>query len=208
MPAPSRSLSSAGASATASSSHLSEPASERCAESPIVCDYSRAMASASDDDFEREAGALLERGAVDEAASLAIRRLGPSILGWLRAVVRDRDDADDAFARFAENLWTSLAAFRRECSFKTWAHRLAWQAALRVLEDPYRRRREQLPTTEATRIAAEVRSRSSLERDAADEERVERLRRALQPDEQTMIILRFDRGLSWTEVAQVLAAGG
>ncbi|HZS42416.1 MAG TPA: sigma-70 family RNA polymerase sigma factor [Polyangia bacterium] len=166
------------------------------------------MADASAEQLDQEVGALLERGAVDEAASLAIRRLGPSILGWLRAVIRDADDADDAFARFAESLWSSLRGFRRECSLKTWTHRLAWQAALRILEDPYRRRREALPTTEATRIAAEVRSRTSLARDADEAARVERLRRALAPEEQTMIILRFDRGLSWSEVAEVLAAGG
>jgi RNA polymerase sigma-70 factor, ECF subfamily len=162
----------------------------------------------ADAELEQEVGARLERGATAEAAELIIRRLGPSILGWLRAVIRDADDADDAFARFAENLWTSLAGFRRECSLKAWSHRLAWQAALRVLEDPYRRRRAALPTTDAERIAAEVRSATSLARDAAESARLERLRSALAPDEQTMIILRFDRGLSWSEVAEVLAAGG
>ena len=166
------------------------------------------MAEPLDLEVERDVGALLARGAVDEAASLGIRALGPLILGYLRAVVRDRDDADDAFARFAENFWVSLSTFRGECSIKTWAYRLAWQAALRVLEDPYRRRREPLLTTEASRIAAVVRSQTSLERDDAAEARVERLRRALQPDEQTMIILRFDRDLSWSEVGQVLADGG
>jgi RNA polymerase sigma-70 factor (ECF subfamily) len=160
------------------------------------------------DEIDRDVAERLARGAVDEAASLALRTLGPAILGWLRAVVRDRDDADDAFARFAENLWASLSSFRHECSLKTWAYRLAWQAALRVLEDPYRRRRERLPTSEATRIADEVRSRTSLERDDVAARRVEKLKAALQPDEHTMIILRFDRGLSWTEVAEVLAAGG
>src|SRR5258708_33516412 len=106
------------------------------------------MAMKSDEPDESELGALLDRGAFDEAASLAIRRLGPLVLGYLRAVIRDRDDADDAFARFAENLWTSLPGFRRECSLKTWTHRLAWQAAPRILEDPDRRRRDVLPTTE------------------------------------------------------------
>jgi RNA polymerase sigma-70 factor, ECF subfamily len=166
------------------------------------------MAPLSDDPLEREVGELLAAGAVDQAASLAIRRLGPQIFGYLRAVIRDRDEADDAFARFAESLWTSLRTFRRECSLKTWAHRLAWQSALRVLEDPYRRRRAVLETTEATRIAAEVRSQTSVEREAVDAARLDRLRQALQPDEQTMIILRFDRGLSWTEVGQVLADAG
>jgi RNA polymerase sigma-70 factor (ECF subfamily) len=130
------------------------------------------------------------------------------VLGYLRAVVRDLDDADDAFARFAESLWASLAGFRRECSVRSWTHRIAWQSALRVLEDPYRRRRTPLPTSEATRIAAEVRSASSIQREAAVPERVEKLRRALTPEEHSLVILRFDRGFSWSEVAEALSEGG
>jgi RNA polymerase sigma-70 factor (ECF subfamily) len=158
--------------------------------------------------FERQVQALLTRGQHDAAAELTIREQGPAVLGYLRAVVRELDDADDAFARFAETLWSSLSGFRGDCSMKTWAHRIAFQSALRILQDPYRKRRAPLPTTNASRIAAEVRNASSLAREAAVPARVEKLRQALTPAEHTLVILRFDRGLSWGEIALAMAGDG
>jgi RNA polymerase sigma-70 factor (ECF subfamily) len=160
------------------------------------------------DAFQEEISRLIAAGEPSQAATLAIRQLGPQVLQYLRAVLRDGDDADDAFSRFAEGLWTSIANFRGEGSLKAWAYRIAWHAALRVAQDPYRRRRDLLQTTEASRLAAEIRSRTSIELEARAQERIERLRRELAPDEQTLIILRFDRGLSWREVAQVLEEEG
>lgn len=162
----------------------------------------------SDADFEARVADLLAAGKTDDAAEVALRQLGPSVLGYLRAVVNDTDDADDAFARFAETLWSSLGGFRRECSVRTWTHRIAWQAARRVLQDPYRRRRIPLGSSSAANIAAEIRSTSSLEREATAPTRAARLRAELTPEEHTMVILRFDRGFSWSEVAEALAADG
>jgi RNA polymerase sigma-70 factor (ECF subfamily) len=158
--------------------------------------------------LENEVVRLVAAGANGEAASLAIRQLGPPVLQYLRAILRDSDDADDAFSRFAEGLWTSVGNFRGEGSFKAWAYRIAWHAALRVAQDPYRKRRDLLGSSDASRLAAEVRSRTSVEMEAKATERIERLRQELAPDEQTLIILRFDRDLSWREVAQVLEEEG
>jgi RNA polymerase sigma-70 factor (ECF subfamily) len=158
--------------------------------------------------LEQEILRLVATGEHGDAASLAIRQLGPQVLQYLRAVLRDGDDADDAFSRFAEGLWTSIANFRGDGSLKAWAYRIAWHAALRVAQDPYRKRRDLLQTTAASRLAAEVRSRTSIELEARAQERIERLRRELAPEEQTLIILRFDRELSWREVAQVLEEEG
>jgi RNA polymerase sigma-70 factor, ECF subfamily len=145
---------------------------------------------------------------ITEAATLTIRRYGPAILQYLCIVVKDSDDADDAFSRFAEGVWASIAGFRGEGSLKSWSYRIAWHAALRVLQDPYRRRRDLLNTSEASRLAADVRSTTSAALETLAAQRIERLRKELKPDEQTLIILRFDRGLSWREVAAVLDEEG
>jgi RNA polymerase sigma-70 factor (ECF subfamily) len=158
--------------------------------------------------LDAQIAAFLDDGHVEDAATATLRQLGPEVLQYLRAVVRDLDDADDAFSRFAEGVWSGIGAFRRECSIKAWAYRLAWHAALRVLQDPYRRRRDRLQTSVASRLAAQIRTLGSVERDQRVADRIERLRRELLPDEQTMIILRFDRSLSWREVARVLQADG
>jgi RNA polymerase sigma-70 factor (ECF subfamily) len=150
---------------------------------------------------------LLGKGELKGAATVAIRGLGPEILGYLTAVVRDPVDASDLFSQFAESLWRSLPQFRQECSLRTWAYHLAWHAVQRSARDPYRRRGHRLATSQASRLAAEVRASTSIRREQRSE-RVERLRQRLEPDEQTLLILRLDRELSWREVAQVFAEQG
>jgi RNA polymerase sigma-70 factor (ECF subfamily) len=157
---------------------------------------------------EADVVALLDQGEIDRAAERIIRGLGAEILRYLRGVADDPDDADDAFSRFAEGLWSSMGSFRRESSVKAWAYRIAWHAALRVLQDPYRRRRDLLRSSQASQLADEVRSRTSLEREAHVDERIERLRRELPPEDRALLILRIDRGLPWNDVARVFAGDG
>ena len=83
------------------------------------------------------------------------------MLGYLTAVLRNEDDAHDVFSQFAEDLWKGLPGFRRESAVRTWAFRLAWHAASRYARDPYRKRDRQIATTEASKIAEEVRSTMS-----------------------------------------------
>jgi RNA polymerase sigma-70 factor (ECF subfamily) len=56
----------------------------------------------------------------------------------------------------------------------------------------------------ASRLAQSIHStsRASLEKDAA---RLARIRTQLTPEEETLLLLRIDRRLSWDEVADVLA---
>ena len=151
--------------------------------------------------IERRIAHELERGALPQAATEAVRGYGPQILGYLRALLRDPGTADEAFSQFSEDLWKGIEHFRRESSFKTWAYTIAWNAARRVLRDPYHRRKERLRTSEAIQIADGVRSLSSAYR---ERDSLAKLRERLRPDEQTLLILRFDRELTWKEIAQVL----
>lgn len=155
-----------------------------------------------DDDVK----ALLGRGEEKEAATAALRALGPEILGYLENVLGDHDDARDVFQRFAEDLWTWLPAYRGG-SLRAAGYRIAWHAALRFRREAWRRRRERMRTTMASRIAASITSpETRLATQPRD--RLARLRAALEPEERTLLILRLDRELSWNEVAEVLSAGG
>jgi RNA polymerase sigma-70 factor (ECF subfamily) len=151
--------------------------------------------------------ALLEAGDLRGAATYAIRTLGPRIHGYLRAVMRDEGDAAEAFAGFAEDLWRGLPRFRRECAFETWAFKLAWRAALHVRDDAYRRRGRRLATTDASRLADEIRRSSVLEAERQSDA-LERLREKLTPEERSLLVLRVDQRLSWDEVATVMSAEG
>ena len=149
----------------------------------------------------------LESGDAAGAATEALRGYGPEIRGYLGSILRDDSAAADVFADFCEDLWRGLPGFRRQSSLRTWAYKIAWNAAQMFLRDPYRRRVRRLETSEYSQLADELRQ-SSVRLDprvAAD--RLARLREALKPDEQTLLILRIDKGLPWKDIAQVLADG-
>jgi RNA polymerase sigma-70 factor (ECF subfamily) len=141
------------------------------------------------------------------AATEAIRGFGPSVIRYLRSVLRDEDDAGDAFSRFAEKLWRSLPSFRGDCTLRAFCYRIAWSEAEHVRSDAYRQRRVRLRSGVASQLADEVRasSRGRRERQAG---RLAELRAALDPHEQSLLTLRIDQDLSWREIAEVLAAPG
>jgi RNA polymerase sigma-70 factor (ECF subfamily) len=91
-------------------------------------------------ELEARVRALREAGELAAAATAAIRGLGPSVLRYLRSLLRDEDDAAEAFSRFAENLWTGLPGFRGQASVRTWAYRLAWSAAQDLRDGAWKRR--------------------------------------------------------------------
>jgi len=148
--------------------------------------------------------ALRGEGDLEGAATLAIQSLGPEILGYLTALLQNPADAHEVFSQFAEDLWKGLSGFRGESSLRTWAYRLARHAALRHRRDPYRRRGERLETTQASAVAGAVIASTEIRHEWRAQQ-LARLRARLAEDEQTLLILRVDRGLSWSETAEVLA---
>jgi RNA polymerase sigma-70 factor (ECF subfamily) len=150
----------------------------------------------------------LAKGELREAATVGIRGYGPQILGYLVALCRDEDTGCDVFSQFSENLWKGIGSYQGASSFKTWAYRVAWAAAQRWVRDPYRRRGRPLGTDEVSAIVAEVRSTTAIYRQTATKDRVAKLRQYLDPFEQTLLILRIDRKMSWSDAAQVLAEEG
>jgi RNA polymerase sigma-70 factor (ECF subfamily) len=159
-------------------------------------------------DLEPRILALLDAGDLSGSATEALRGYGPQILGYLTAVMRDEDDAHDVFSQFAEDLWRGLPGFRRESSVRTWAFRLAWHAASRYARDPYRKRHRPILTTEASKIAEQVRSTMSTYAPGGRADRLLKLRESLDKEEQTLLILRVDKAMPWEDVAEVLRADG
>jgi len=147
----------------------------------------------------------LDQGDHAGAATLVVREYGPQLLGYLCSVLRNEADAAEVFSMFSEDLWRGLPGFRRECPLRVWCYRLAWHAAARFLRDPYRGRGRRLETTELSRLVEEIRSSVFLGRDQARQATLDRLRAGLAPDERTLLVLRLDRGLGWSDVALVMA---
>ncbi len=150
---------------------------------------------------------LLASGDVAGAATAALRELGPTILRYLRSLLRDEADARDAFSQFAENLWKGLPEFRAESSLRTWAFRLAWHAALNVRDEAWRRRRQRLATGDASRLADEIRTRTGV-RVERQKKALDVLREALSVEDRSLLVLRIDQALPWNDIAEVLGAEG
>jgi RNA polymerase sigma-70 factor (ECF subfamily) len=157
---------------------------------------------------EQDIRELLERGDLKGAAAKALRSYGPQILAYVRAVLRDEDAACEGFSRFGEGLCKGIGKFRGESSVLTWSYGLAWGAIRRIKREPFRRKARRLQTSEASRLGAEVRNSTVPYRKTDVKDAVARLRESLGPDEQTLLILRVDRDLSWKDVVQVFAAEG
>jgi len=157
------------------------------------------------EDLEAQIGCLLEAGELSAAASTILRGYGPAILGYVAGLARDEDRADDVFSQFCEDLWRGLPEFRRDSSARTWVYTLAWHAWLRQERDAYRRHGRPLASEEMSRLAAEVRSTTAPHLKSEAKDAVARLREQLSPTEQSLLVLRVDRGLSWSEVAAVMS---
>lgn len=143
-------------------------------------------------------------GDLSGAATAAIQELGPSILGYLRSVLRDETDAAEAFSRFAEDLWRGVGGWRGDSSLRTWAYKIAWCAAMDVRTSAWKRRARRLESTEASRLAEDVRTRSVV-RDERRRLVLDRIRADLSPEEQSLLFLRIDQELEWAEIAEVLS---
>ncbi|HET9596579.1 MAG TPA: sigma-70 family RNA polymerase sigma factor [Anaeromyxobacteraceae bacterium] len=150
---------------------------------------------------------LLAAGRFSAAADVIMRELGSFVRRYLRSILRDDADADEAFSSFGEALVRGLVQFRGESAVKTWVLRLAVHEAYDVRTTPWRRRTRRLGTAEASALADEVRGSTAprLERHRLA---VDRLREHLAPEDQALLVMRVDQELSWAEISDVLAGAG
>ena len=158
-------------------------------------------------DLEVRIGKLLAAGDRPAAATATIQDLGPPVLRYLRSMLRDEDDASDAFSIFAENVWRGLATWRGDGSLRAWSFRLAYNAAINLRNEAWRRRGRRFFTGEASALAEEILTRSHVKVER-QRQALDRLRESLDVEDVSLLALRVDQKLSWTDIADVLAADG
>lgn len=162
-------------------------------------------------DPERAIDERLAAGDVAGAVTRVLRTYGPEIYGFLRALHRDAGDADEVFSLFAEALWRSLPGRELRCSHRTWAYAIARRSSLGYRRTARRRAARIAPWPEDTGlsgVAAAVRSETALHLRTANKSRFAELRAQLSEEDQTLLMLRVDRGLAWNELVEVLAEDG
>lgn len=142
------------------------------------------------------------------AATALVEGYGPEILRYLLSLVRDATAAGDVFSQFCENVWVGLPRFRGESSFRVWAYALARHAWFRLLRDPHRKqeRRIQLSDVPSVQLVADnVRSRTAEYMRTETKDKIDEIRAKLPPDDQSLLVLRVNRGMGWNDIARALA---
>jgi RNA polymerase sigma-70 factor (ECF subfamily) len=158
--------------------------------------------------IEERIATLLARGEYVLAVELAIRDVGPGVRRFLRATLRDEDLAADAYSLFSEKVWRHLGTFRAEAAFRSWAFRVAANAARSVRDDAWHRLARRLEDDPAPAATVEHGVEAPWRVEEQRARALALLRARLRPEEQELVVLRVDRALPWDDAARVLAGRG
>lgn len=159
------------------------------------------------DPRDAEIRARWEAGDHDGAATEAIRRYGPEILGLLLALHGgDEDAAGEVFSMFGEQLWRGLPGFAWSCSVRTWAYVIARNASRGYRRAQRRREQRAVPLSDCPaviEIAAKIRTETLSYLRTERRHEISRLRDSLPEEDRALLILRVDRDLAWLDLARV-----
>ena len=159
------------------------------------------------DALERRIRSLWDAGDMRRAATVLLEGYGGELLGFLMLRLRDRDAASEAFSKFTEDLWRGLGGFEWRCSARVWSYTLARHAASHYIRGARRRRERLAPLSRAgplSKIEERIRTATLASARTESKTRIARLRERLRSDDQMLLVLRVNRRLDWTEIAQVM----
>jgi RNA polymerase sigma-70 factor (ECF subfamily) len=158
--------------------------------------------------FDEQLLALFEQREFERTATLFLQRYGQEILGFLCNRLRSSSAGADVFSEFAEDFWKGLPQFSWRSSLRSWAYALARNAAHRHQKAPAQRLAVHQTFGEESPFGQQValhRSKTNLYMKTEVKSRMRELRERLSEEEQSLLILRVDRKLSWKELAFSLA---
>lgn len=154
-------------------------------------------------EIEQSVRAAIQTSDYRLAATRGLEGFGAEILRFLRARLRDRSQAEEAYQQFSEDVWVGLPAFRWESSLRVWMFVLARNAATRA-----GRQRKHEVELQSERghplVGPEARTPTARFLRTSVKDRMRELRQRLDEDDQTLLILRIDRGLEWRELSLVM----
>lgn len=156
---------------------------------------------------ERELRERWDAGGFDDVTTMALQRYGPEILGLLAARLRSDSNGAEAFSLFAVDLWRGMPGFAWRSSLRAWAHRIARNAANRWAVEGARRaaHHSPVPGEVIDRVADHVKTSTLLYLKSEVRSEIRRLRDELPEEDQLVLVLRVDKGLSWRDIAMALA---
>lgn len=159
----------------------------------------------ADAELEAQIRSACDSKDYDRAATIALEGYGAELMSFLFALLRSASDADDVYGIVCESLWKSLPEFRWDSAFRTYAYTIARHAWLKYVRDPRNRTPAAAlssPSAEAVAERAHTRTATYLRTETKD--KVAELRAQLDPEDQTLLILRINRQLAWRDIAKIM----
>lgn len=154
-------------------------------------------------DPERAALAALDRRDPDEALAILMRAYGTAVYRYCRQMVGDEHLAEEVHQMTFVQAHEGLLRFGRRSSLRTWLFGIARHRCLDLLKMDRRRRRRFEPIEGAPDLPEPG---GSVEDRLAGESRARALEgclRLLAPRARTAVLLRFQQGLSYPEIARL-----
>lgn len=152
-----------------------------------------------------KASVAVETSSVE--ATALIHEHQDAVIGYLTVLLHDEDDAQDVFGRVVEDVLRGWQTFRHDCAPRTWLYTIARNAALRYVDRAWREREEPISEHPEVLELPEQRRTSTAPRYRSAKRKVDMLRAHLSEVDQTLLTLRLDRDMEWSDIAHVLTEG-
>jgi len=154
-------------------------------------------------DPEGAALAALDRGRTEEALAVLMRAYGAGVYRYCRQMVGDEDLAEEIRQMTFVQAYEGLAKFARRSSLRTWLFGIARHRCLDLVKVTRRRRKRFGPLEEAPELPEPGRN---VEEHLEERSRARALEGCLQilaPRVREAVLLRFQQGLSYPEIARL-----
>lgn len=154
-------------------------------------------------DPERTALAALDRGRSEEALSILMRVYGTGVYRYCRQMVGDEHLAEEIHQMTFVQAYEGLPKFARRSSLRTWLFGIARHRCLDAAKMTHRRRKRFGSLDDAPDLPV---PEGSAEDRLADRSRAKALEKCLQglvPRIRAAVLLRFQQGLSYPEIARL-----
>ena len=154
-------------------------------------------------DLETRLSELRAEGALAPLATLAIEGYSPELYGFLINVMGAPSEAGEVLSQTIEDFWRGLPEFRGRCSVRTWLYLLAQHAISRYRRSPWNRGMR-TGDDHLDGLVDAAHSRTAPWQQTEVKDKWHELRRSLDPEDRTLLVLRVDRDLEWSEIARIV----
>jgi RNA polymerase sigma factor (sigma-70 family) len=154
-------------------------------------------------DPELAALAALDRGRLDDALVVLMREYGTAVYRYCRQMMADDDLAQEVQQMTFVQAHEGLARFARRSSLRSWLFGIARHRCLDHLKMHRRRHKRFGPIEEAPDLAEPGGSAEDRLSERSVARILESCLRGLAPHVRTAVLLRFQQGLSYPEIARL-----